>query len=173
MTFRFAITETGRGRLQDVRLNLQLCLKAGETLETAGAKLVLGDKRVELTPEQIGGWIRHGGWTLRVDPAARLVWPVLPFNPYRNGPETDLRHAVGVLTVPVKVRPPSEGALNWRRGEISFALRANGAEKEPGPECSLGTAGRLSHGAPQPAGTSSELATLAAAMKPGTWAELK
>ena len=24
--------------------------------------------------------------------------PVLPFNPYRNAPETDLRYAVGVLT---------------------------------------------------------------------------
>ncbi|MCI0465169.1 MAG: hypothetical protein L0Z62_50245, partial [Gemmataceae bacterium] len=123
LTFRFAITETGRGRLQDVKLNLQLCLKAGETLETAGAKVVLGEKRVELTPEQIGGWIRHRGWKLHVDPAARLVWPVLPFNPYRNGPETDLLHAVGVLTVPVNVQPPPEGVLNWRRGAISFALQ--------------------------------------------------
>jgi hypothetical protein len=134
MTFRFAVTETGRGRLQDVKLNLQLCLKAGATLETAGAKLVLGEKRIELTPEQVGGRIRHGGWTLHVDPAARLVWPVLPFNPYRNGPETDLRHAVGVLTVPVKVEPPKEGALNWRRGEIAFALEAKGPQKERDPK---------------------------------------
>ncbi len=122
-TFRFAITETGRGRLQDARLNLQLCLKAGETLETAKSKIVLGEKRIELSPDQIGGWIRHRGWTLRVDPTARLVWPVLGFNPYRNAPETDLRHAVGVLTVPVKVQP-AEGALNWRRGHIDFALEA-------------------------------------------------
>src|SRR5262245_53593413 len=35
VTVRFAITETGRGRLQDVQLNLQLVLKAGEPLETA------------------------------------------------------------------------------------------------------------------------------------------
>jgi hypothetical protein len=126
INIRFAITETGRGRLQDVKLNLQLCLKAGETLETAKTKIVLGNERIELTPEQIGGWIRHRGWTLGVDPTARLVWPIRPFNPYRNGPETDLRHAVGVLTVPVQVRPPSDGALNWRRGEITFALKANG-----------------------------------------------
>jgi hypothetical protein len=122
LPFRFAITETGRGRLQDVKLNLQLCLKAGETLTTATSKIVLGQDRVELGPAQIGGVLRHRGWALRVDPNARLVWPILPFNPYKNAPETDMRHAVGVLTVPVQVHPPTEGALNWRRGEIAFAL---------------------------------------------------
>jgi hypothetical protein len=122
MAFRFVVTETGRGRLQDVQLNLQLVLKAGETLETAKTKVVLNDKRIELGPGQIGGELRHRGWTLRVDPTARLVWPVLPYNPYRNGPETDLRHAVGVLSVPVKVEPPPEGGLNWRRGEIAFTV---------------------------------------------------
>jgi hypothetical protein len=122
LPFRFAITETGRGRLQDVRLNLQLVLKAGETLETAKTKVVLDEKRIELAPDQIGGWVRHRGWTLQVDSTARLVWPVLPFNPYRNAPETDLRYAVGVLSVPVKVQAPPEGGLNWRRGEIAFVL---------------------------------------------------
>ncbi|HXG12921.1 MAG TPA: hypothetical protein VNK04_24400 [Gemmataceae bacterium] len=122
LPFRFLITETGRGRLQDVRLNLQLVLKAGETLETARTRTVLDEKRIELGPDEIGGWVRHRGWTLRVDPAARLVWPVLPFNPYRNAPETDLRYAVGVLSVPVKVQPPPAGAFPWRRGEIVFAL---------------------------------------------------
>ncbi len=80
--------------------------------------------RLELGPDEIGGLIRHRGWTLRVDPTARLVWPVLPFNPYRTAPETDLHHAVGVLSVPVKVQPPPEGGLDWRRGEISFVLEA-------------------------------------------------
>jgi hypothetical protein len=122
LPFRFAITETAPNRLQDCRLNLQLCLKAGETLETAAEKLVLDDKRIELGPDQIGGWLRHRGWTLRVDPTARLVWPVLPFNPYRNAPETDLRYAVGVLSVPVKVQRASTAGFNWRRGEIAFAL---------------------------------------------------
>jgi hypothetical protein len=129
LTFRFAITETGRGRLQDVKLNLQLCLKAGETLETAKGKWVLSEKTIDLGPEQIGGWIRHRGWTLHVDPTARLTWPILPFNPYRNAPEIEMRHAVGVLTVPVIVHPPAEGALNWRLGEIAFVLEAKGAEK--------------------------------------------
>jgi hypothetical protein len=159
VTFRFAIAETGRGRLQDVQLNLQLVLKAGEALETAKKKLVLDEKRIELGPDEIGGWIRHRGWTLGVDPTARLVWPVLPFNPYRNAPETDLVYAVGVLSVPVKVHEPPPGGLNWRQGEITFALEA-AAEKEPEPgDC-----------ADPPA---TELGKLAAGMKPGTWAELK
>jgi hypothetical protein len=131
LTFRFAITETGRGRLRDARLNLQLCLKAGEDLETARTRVRLDEKRIELGPDQIGGWVRHRGWTLQVDPAARLTWPVLPFNPYANGPEKDLRYAVGVLTVPVHVQPPAEGALDWRRGEIAFALQALPGAPEP------------------------------------------
>ena len=90
-------------------------VKAGEVLETPKAKVVLGDKRIEMAPDQIGGWVRHRGWKLAVPPTARLVWPILPFNPYKNAPETDMRHAVGVLTVPVQVQPPKEGALNWRR----------------------------------------------------------
>jgi cephalosporin-C deacetylase-like acetyl esterase len=137
LPFRFAITETGRGRLQEAQLNLQLCLKAGESLETAKTKIVLGEQHVELGPDQIGGWVRHRGWTLRVDPSARLVWPIRPFNPYRNAPETDLRYAVGALSVPVQVQPPPEGGLNWRRGVIAFALEANptkeGGRQPPRP----------------------------------------
>lgn len=122
LTFQFAITETGRGRLQDVTLNLQLCLKAGENLETAKAKRMLDDKKIALTPEDIGGWIRHRDWTLHVPANAKLTWPILPFNPYKNAPETDLRHAVGVLSIPVVVHPPKDGALNWRKGVISLSL---------------------------------------------------
>jgi hypothetical protein len=128
LAFRFAIAETGRGRLGDVQLNLQLCLRAGETLETAHTKLVLDEKRIELGPDRIGGWIRHRGWKLMVDPTARLTWPTLPFNPYKNGPETDLSHAVGVLTVPVKVAAPTESALGWGRGEVAFVLETGPAK---------------------------------------------
>jgi len=87
MQFRFTITETGRGRLRDAQLNLQLVLKAGETLETAKTKIVLDEKRVELGPDQIGGWIRHRGWTLRVDSTARLLIlrKVMPHRTNRPG----------------------------------------------------------------------------------------
>ena len=119
----FEIVETGRGRLQDAQLHLQLCLKGGEALETGASKQVLSEARIELDASQVGGLVRHRGWALRVPKTARLTWPVLPFNPYANAPETELRHAVGVLTVPLAVEPPpADAALNWRRGQIDFEL---------------------------------------------------
>src|SRR5262249_24355391 len=36
--------------------------------------------------------------------------------------ETDLRFAVGALSVPVRVQRPAEGTLTWRRQEIHFAV---------------------------------------------------
>jgi hypothetical protein len=123
LNFAFAITETRRGRLQDAQLHLQLCLKANEMLETAASKQMLDETHIELDAKQVGSVIRHRGWPLCVPMTSRLTWPVFPFNPYANAPETDIRHAVGVLTVPIVVEsPPADAALNWRRGTISFEL---------------------------------------------------
>ena len=104
VTFRFEITPKGRPPAQ-ANLNLQLVLKSGQVLETgAGKKILLGSDPIELGPDDIGGWIRHNGWTLKVDPAAHLSWPVYPYNPYSNGPEKTLVHAVGRLTVPLDLK---------------------------------------------------------------------
>jgi len=124
LDMRFSIVERGRGRMSESRLNLQLVLKAGEFLETAHKKIMLGEDRFELRPEEIGGFVRHRDWTISVDPRATLTWPVFGFNPYRNAPETDLRYAVGVLTVPLEVEPVEEWALNWRRQKIVFRISA-------------------------------------------------
>ncbi len=97
-------------------------------LETAQTKVTLDKNPIELGPEQIGGWIRHRGWTLTIPPTARLSWPVLPFNPYRNAPETDLRYAVGRLKVPLKVEKRPGWALNWGRQDIEFTLEAPSAK---------------------------------------------
>ncbi len=124
LPFRFVITEVGpSGRIEDAQLNLQLNLTAGEVLETATRKITLDETRIELGPDEIGGWIRHRGWKLRVDPAARLIWPILPFNPYRDAPETQMQHAVARLWVPVKVAPPEDPELHyWQRQGIEFVL---------------------------------------------------
>jgi hypothetical protein len=128
--FRFDVTEQGPGQMSDVELNLQLVLKAGQPLETARTKIELGEDDVQMGPDEIGGWIRHNGWTLHVPPTARLAWPVFGFNPYRNAPETELRHAVGRLTVPVRVEDPPAGPLNWRRQQIAFTLVADSAKTQ-------------------------------------------
>jgi len=126
LSFRFLIT--GRGDpAPEQHLNLQLCFKAGETLHTGtGKKIVLGTERLELSPAEIGGWIRHGGWKLRLDPHAQIAWPVYPHNPYANGPEKSPRHAVGRLTVPLGLKPQTEDwtVLPGER-ELAFELEVD------------------------------------------------
>jgi hypothetical protein len=121
LAFQFNVTEVGPNRMGETYINLQLVLKPGEVLETARTKVTLDKSPVDLGPEQIGGWIRHRGWVLKVPPTARLIWPVMPFNPYRAKPETDLRYAVGRLWLPIQVEK-RESVLNWRRQNIEFTL---------------------------------------------------
>jgi hypothetical protein len=131
MTFQFKITEVGPNQMGDASINLQLVLKPGEVLETAHRKVMLDRNPIELGPEEIGGWIRHRGWTLKVPPTARLIWPVLPFNPYRAAPETDLRYAVGRLQVPLHVEKRPDWALNWGRQDLEFTLDVPSAKAAP------------------------------------------
>ncbi|MBI4605688.1 MAG: carbon-nitrogen hydrolase family protein [Planctomycetes bacterium] len=114
LELRFAVTP--KGGAAERRLTLQLVLRPGGTLETgAGRKAALDGTRIDWGPEEHGGSVRHGGWSLRLPPAARLSWPVYPFNPYADGPETRLEHAVAALAVP----------LSDKAEEISFVLEAD------------------------------------------------
>ena len=122
LTLRFKIVERS-GPTENGRLTLQLVLKAGEGLETgAGKKITLGTDRIELRPEDLGGSISHHGWTMRIDPTARLVWPVYPFNPYANAPETSVEWAVGALSVDLHPSKPADPAIRHRAQEIDFAI---------------------------------------------------
>ena len=124
VTLRFVITGEGEAA-EEPRLTLQLCLKPGEELETgAGQKLELGETRVALAAEALGGWIRHHGWTLKFDPTARFVWPIRPYNPYQAAPETGLEHAVGALSVPLRLKSKS-GFVRPAEQEIVFSLTAH------------------------------------------------
>jgi hypothetical protein len=122
LSFRFVIS--GRGTpAEDSRLTLQLCLKAGEKLETAaGRTIVLGTDPIDLQAPDIGRWIRHRGWTMEIDPTARLVWPVYPHNPYRNAPETDIRYAVGALSFPLRLKSRPGHYVRPAEQELSFTL---------------------------------------------------
>jgi len=122
LSLRFAIT--GRGTpSEEPTLTLQLCLEPGELLETAaGRKVELSAERLDMDAGAIGGWIRHRGWTLTVDPAARLSWPVYPHNPYTNGPERNVERAVGALSVPLRLRRGKY--IRPAEQEILFSVRA-------------------------------------------------
>jgi hypothetical protein len=101
LKFRFATTYKWGDAVSG--FNLQLMLKAGQTLETGtGKKIILSKEKIELGDAELGGLIKHNGWTLHLPPGMHLSWPVYPFNPYKDGPETDLYLAIGKLSLPLK-----------------------------------------------------------------------
>jgi hypothetical protein len=62
---------------------------------------------------------------------------VFPFSPYVNGPETDLRYAVGRLWVPLDLRPPPDAGVTgsrWRHQRIAFAIEVGRAPTQPTPD---------------------------------------
>ncbi|HSB13862.1 MAG TPA: hypothetical protein VLE22_05350 [Bryobacteraceae bacterium] len=122
----FQVVVNGRGRPSDeTLLNLQLVLKSGAVLETgAGRKITLGAERFELSAAELGGLIRHGGWTMSVDPAARLSWPVFPHNPYADAPETSLDQAVGRLTIPLRTKFVPGGYVKPAEQQVRFKITA-------------------------------------------------
>jgi hypothetical protein len=142
LQLRFTVSGVGQPP-EDAQLTLQLCLKGGEALETAaGKRFVLGAERLDLGPQELGGWILHNGWRLSVDPTGtglagdpradrsarpsyvRLAWPVYPYNPYRSAPETSLVHAVGSLSMPLRFDPQPDRPVRADEQEILLTLDA-------------------------------------------------
>lgn len=123
LNLRFAIS--GRGAPgPDTRLNLQLCLKAGETIETgSGKRLVLGADPVELSSSDLNRRISHHGWTLELSEGASLSWPVYPHNPYADLPETNIAYAFGRLTVPLALKARPGKYVRAKELELAFRLR--------------------------------------------------
>ena len=122
VTLRYVISGKGTPP-EEARLTLQLCLKASEELETAsGGKIVLGAERLDLS--DLGEWIRHHGWTLKIPASAKLVWPVYPYNPYTAAPEKDLKYAVGALSVSLRLKEKPGHYVRPAEQEIVFDLSA-------------------------------------------------
>ena len=123
LDFRFVINGKGTPA-EEIGLNLQLVLHTGEMLETgAGRSYSLSESAIDLGPAELGGWIRHHGWTLQVDPEASLSWPVRPHNPYSDAPEHDLVHAVGRLSVPLELHREKGRYVRPNEREVSFKIR--------------------------------------------------
>lgn len=117
LQFRFSVTGKGRPP-EEAFLTLQVCLKPGEVLETESGRWTVGAEPLQMTASRV----RHHGWTLEAGAAARLTWPVYPFNPYANAPETNLAYAVGALTVPLQLKGGK--GLRPNEQDISFTLEA-------------------------------------------------
>jgi hypothetical protein len=97
LPFRFVVHR--KGKLAGV-LTLQLVLKPGEAVELgSGKRFVPGEERVSLAA---ANEIRHRGWRMSwTGAAARLEWPVKPYYPYSDSPETTIDHAVAALSFPL------------------------------------------------------------------------
>ncbi|HWQ53956.1 MAG TPA: hypothetical protein VN442_09735 [Bryobacteraceae bacterium] len=123
MDIRFKIS--GRGPApESARLALQLVLHPGEELETAaGVRVRLDQQRVTLNSTEIAGAIRHHGWSIETGADCSLVWPVYPYSPYRNGPETRLDRAVGVLTFPLRLKSEKDRFVRPNEQVISVRLK--------------------------------------------------
>ena len=94
-----------KGTMRPTRLTLQLVLNNGETLETAaGKRITLGTEQIDLSPSDIGEWIRHNGWTLHTESPMSLKWPVYTYNPYTNRPTEDIEQAVGAYSMEIEPR---------------------------------------------------------------------
>ncbi|WP_263409036.1 hypothetical protein [Terriglobus tenax] len=97
---------SGRGKPpQEGYFALQLVLKPGQVLRTGtGKTFKVSEGKIDLSAQEIGGSIEHNGWVLKPDAEATLQWPVYPYNPYRNAPETKIEYAVALLRVPLKLK---------------------------------------------------------------------
>lgn len=119
---------SGRGPAQEAYLTLQLCLQEGKTLKTgSGQTKAIDTTHFKLTAAEIGGSIQHNGWILKLKDDATLEWPVYPYNPYRNGPETLLKHAVALLQIPLNLKAPKEHWMqpHERTIELRFQVPHN------------------------------------------------
>jgi hypothetical protein len=124
MTLQFTINGKGSPP-ETAQLTLQLVLKDGELLETgAGRKFTVGTDRINLGPADIGGSIRHRGWTLKASPTASLRWPIYPHNPYADAPEKSLTYAVAGLSVPLELKQVPGKYVRPKEQQITVMLEA-------------------------------------------------
>ena len=63
----------------------------------SGESAELGEEKLDRPGE---AWIEHAGWRLGLPEGSRVVWPVLPHNPYRKAGDATIEEARLVVVVP-------------------------------------------------------------------------
>jgi len=117
----------GRGSVpRDAYLGLQLRFKPGTTVTTAAGKtVVVSSEPIQFNDQDLGGELHHGAWTLKIDRDATLQWPIFPYNPYRNGPETKLENAIALLRVPLNLKADPDRWLQVNEQIIRISISIN------------------------------------------------
>jgi hypothetical protein len=97
LPFRYVVQR--KGSMDVAALTLQIVLKGGEQVELgSGGRFTPSAERIVQDPK---GSIRHGGWRLSWKGSAKLEWPLYPYYPYTDSPETEIENAVAALTFPL------------------------------------------------------------------------
>jgi hypothetical protein len=92
-----ATTTSGR----PVEAHLTLIPHLDRPLRVAsGEQIRLGEEPLAWSADGDGSWIEHAGWRLSLPRGARVIWPVLPHNPYWKGGEATIEEARLVVTLP-------------------------------------------------------------------------
>ncbi len=115
----------------DAQAHLPLMLRGSRMQLASGEEVRLLDEPIELTGEQIGGFLIHDDLRLTVPEGASVRWPALQHNPYTRDGSSSLNAAKIVLVMPfddtgeytVRMsaieRPPFEG-LVFEARDIPF-----------------------------------------------------
>lgn len=73
----------------------------GEAVRTANGKgFILGKNAFTMTSEEAGGWIAHAGWKITLPEGSKVVWPVLPHNPYKKDGSAGIGEGRLVISIP-------------------------------------------------------------------------
>ncbi|MFH1566653.1 MAG: hypothetical protein ABIL09_01545, partial [Gemmatimonadota bacterium] len=87
--------------------HLTLLPHLGQPLRhSGGEEVVLGEEAVSWEGGD-GAWIEPGGWRLTLPAGTRLVWPVLPHNPYRKAGDATAAEGRLVVCVPLAAARPA------------------------------------------------------------------
>ena len=70
-------------------------------IETASGAAKLTDERIELSSEDVGGWVKHGEYRLDLPETATLHWPALRHNPYRKDGHSTIEEARVEIRIPM------------------------------------------------------------------------
>ena len=81
-----------------VEAHVTLMAHLGQPVKSnAGEVKALGDEAIDWTN---AGWVAHAGWRITVPTGGRVVWPVLPHNPYRKDGAATIQEARLVIVMP-------------------------------------------------------------------------
>jgi hypothetical protein len=84
-----------------VEAHLPLLPHLGSPLRVpSGEHIPLGEEPLEWRVDGEESWIEHAGWRLSLPRGSRVLWPVLPHNPYRKDGEATIEEARLVVSLP-------------------------------------------------------------------------